>query len=149
MEIDQKMKVIRTRRFNESNQWSLGQLIDALRDLAMSDTPCSVYFAFGSLFPTKCKSWRGAYDELAIGYSSYEQDDEPPFLDEFLAHLYNCVGETFTGYKGGEYIMTRDTPLWVANYGYSGNTGVIGIRVDRTPSGNPYAVTIRTDYIEF
>jgi hypothetical protein len=45
-----------------------------------------------------------------------------------LGWLRAANGATFHGYKGGEYEMDDDTPLWVANHGNSGGTAVVGIR---------------------
>ena len=28
------------------------------------------------------------------------------------------MGATFEGYKGGDFLMGKNTPLWVANYSY-------------------------------
>lgn len=33
--------------------------------------------------------------------------------------LEKINGQTVTGYKGGDYCMDRNAPLWVANYGAS------------------------------
>lgn len=46
---------------------------------------------------------------------------------EFLKMLKETVGKEFTGYKGGEFTMDENTPIWVANYGNSGNTAVIDV----------------------
>lgn len=51
------------------------------------------------------------------------------------------IGKTFTGYKGGDFEMSRRTPVWVANYGNAGNTGIVGIHDDG------YSVIILTAYI--
>jgi hypothetical protein len=51
-------------------------------------------------------------------------------VGDFLATLNDAVGKRFTGYKGGEYIMDADTPLWVANNGETGGTAVVDVRDD-------------------
>lgn len=71
-------------------------------------------------------SYRGYYSDLAIGY-----DNQVEFkVSELLLVLQNCVGKTFEGYKGGQYVMDWRTPVWVANYGHSTDTGVTGIIKD-------------------
>ena len=32
-----------------------------------------------------------------------------------------CMGEVFTGYKGGEFQMGRNTPIWLAYEGQCGD----------------------------
>jgi len=117
--------------FANSNQLSLGELISKLEAIPPTwksyeeeDEPKRVYFDFGYLHPTHLMSWRGSYEELAIGFS---EDDEAPTLEKFLGDLKSALGKEFTGYKGGEFKMDRLTPVWVANYGNSGETGVSGV----------------------
>jgi hypothetical protein len=60
-------------------------------------------------------SYRGYYSDLAF---------EPSESGETVASLLNrcqaAMGEVFQGYKGGDYVMGRNTPLWIANYGSCG-----------------------------
>ena len=128
-------------------QWTLGQLINELSKIDATDD-CWVSFAFGDLVPTKCSSWRGSYDEIAIGFDRLEYNNRP-MLKKFLQHLRNCVGETFIGYKGGEFKMDESTPIWVANYGRSDETGVVGLATDIGAEGKCYRIYIRTDCIKF
>ena len=58
-------------------------------------------------------SYRGYYVDLAFAST------ETP-LDDLLARAERCVGETFEGYKGGDFRMSESTPLWVASYGDCG-----------------------------
>lgn len=141
------VKAMRTEVFQQTPQWTLGQLIDALRNVDASDD-CDVSFAFGYFVPTTCASWRGSYDEIAIGYALNDSGGRPT-LKDFLSHLRSCVGKEFTGWKGGTFTMDVDTPVWVAEPGDSGNTGVIGIRREVGANGKAYRVHIRTDYCEF
>lgn len=48
-------------------------------------------------------------------------------MTAFLQMLKGAVGKTFMGYKGGDFVMSRQTPVWVANYGDAGHTAVIGV----------------------
>lgn len=104
---------------------SLGAVIDALR---AADPDSEVQFDFCYLSPTGVASYRGYYDHLALGW---EQSEEPPYwpkASDLLARLEAAIGHTFEGWKGGHYRMSRDTPLWVANRGETGGTGIVGIR---------------------
>lgn len=62
---------------------------------------------------------------------------------QFLEMLKEAVGKTYEGYKGGDFEMTEDTPMWVANYRYADNTGVMGV-IDKG-----YAIVLVTGYCEY
>lgn len=111
-----------------------------------------VMFDFEYAYPTGFSSWRGVYSELALNFSFWGYgpegyvkvegfDSKPPTISEFLNMLKSTVGKTFMGWKGGEFVMGRGTPVWVANCGNSGNTAVVGIKDEG------YRVIILTQYI--
>lgn len=114
----------RRTRFAASRQLSLGQLIAGLREAGPPHAP--VRYDDGS-FPTTVASYRGSYDELALGF---RWTGEPRRLAEVLAECERAVGETFEGYKGGDYRMGTDTPVWVANWGTTGDAAPIGVHND-------------------
>jgi len=147
VDIRRAVNAMRKATFEKTPQWTLGQLIEELEKIE-ADEDCYVSFAFGSFVPTTCHSWRGSYNEISIGYAEMEWDKRPK-LNEFLQHLRDCIGKEFTGWKGGEYIMDFDTPVWVAEEGRSGNSGVVGIRPSIGANGKAYVVHVRTDYCEF
>ena len=61
-------------------------------------------------------SYRGYYSDLA-----FEAAGNPMLVTDLIDMLTNeCLGKTFTGYKGGEFTMESDTPLWIAEYGCCG-----------------------------
>lgn len=140
----------RAERFKASNQMTLGEMIIKLEAIieAMKikekDRPeyqdPEVQFDFEYLRPTGLSSWRGSYAELAIEFDSQGKWIK---ASEFLAMLKEAVGKEYTGWKGGEFVMGRSTPMWVANPGNSGNTGVYNI------SCNGYSVIIETGHCEF
>lgn len=73
---------------------------------------------------------KGSYnsDEVEKDYPEYgmtiyksvpiELPDFPNVAD-VIDMLETIKGKTFTGYKGGDYLMGKSTPLWVADYGMS------------------------------
>lgn len=75
--------------------------------------------------PDDIDSYRGYYDELALGYSS----EGFMSLSNFVEMLENADGGTFSGYKGGEFTMYGDTPVWVSNYGNSEGIMVTDIQL--------------------
>lgn len=133
--------------FENSQQISIGRLIKLIED-AGTKSPTTgkdkgVRFDFCYCFPTSIDSYRGYYDELAIGFkiAGYEGNSEvATSADEFLKLLKGAIGNTFTGWKGGDFMMTEDTPIWVDNPGNASSTAVMGIEDDG------YQIVIRTFY---
>jgi hypothetical protein len=41
--------------------------------------------------------------------------------------LKGALGTTYGGYKGGDFTMYDDSPLWVANYGECSGTTILGL----------------------
>jgi len=141
--IQNAVKASRANTLANSDQLTLGELILKLEPIVKNQKEgeeATVRYDFEYLFPTSIDSWRGSYDELAL---NFETQGEEMKVSEFLKMLKDCIGETFTGYKGGEYLMHKGTPIWVANYSHSGNTAVIDV-VD-----NRYVVLLITGYREF
>lgn len=113
----------------------LGNIIEAL-ETAKPDS--IVQFDFGGFAPDGVMSYRGYYSDLALGF---EKKYDVKVVD-VLGWLRGAVGEVFTGYKGGDYLMDRETPVWVANYGDS--HGVAVVRVD----DQGWRVVLRTAMID-
>ncbi len=127
--LDNAVRAARKDSFDRSDQLTLGEIISKCEAILAKGYKCSddsepeVVFDFEYMGPTGIDSWRGIYAELSLWF---EADARMP-LSKFITLLKNAVGETYTGYKGGEYTMSRHTPVWVANYGNSGNTAVIEV----------------------
>lgn len=136
-------------------QWSLGMLIDAIEKRrrphkSMNDSPLEsdeVHFDFGAMVPAGLHSWRGIYAELAIGFrdaNQYRADGTCcpiPAVKDFLEELRGAVGKRFEGYKGGGFVMSRETPLWVSKYGEAHETAVVGLCDDE------YCCRIKTAWV--
>jgi len=104
-------------RERTNTQMTLGKIIKVLETLP-EDTEIH---GFGEL-----DSYRGYYSDLAVAPTS---EKRPVF--EVLAGCRAAMGEVFTGYKGGEYVMGSPTPIWYAHYGDTGRK-IIGIGDDGT-----------------
>ncbi len=61
-------------------------------------------------------SYRGYYSDLA-----FESLGGRRKCSELLRECKGIVGEVFQGYKGGDFPMSEDTPLWLAMYGMTGD----------------------------
>lgn len=141
--IQNAVKASRANTLANSDQLTLGELILKLEPIVKNQKDgeeATVRYDFEYLFPTSIDSWRGSYNELAL---NFETQGEEMKVSEFLKMLKECIGKTFTGYKGGDFMMHKGTPIWVANYSHSGNTAVIDV-VD-----NGYVVLLITGYREF
>jgi len=102
---------------------TLGKLILLLSEMPQDD---HVAFDFGYATPTTVDSYRGYYDELALGFDgSYGASLT---VGALLKDLNAAVGKTFTGWKGGDYQMHEDTPVHVANPGNTSDTEIIHVR---------------------
>lgn len=60
-------------------------------------------------------SYRGYYEELAL-----ERSNQNGTVGELIQLLESCIGKTYTGYKGGEYIMKPESIVNVSDYGTTG-----------------------------
>ena len=58
-------------------------------------------------------SYRGYYSDLALDFGEST-------VEEVLTTMKNVIGNKLTGYKGGEFLMDKDTPLWRASFGDTG-----------------------------
>lgn len=98
-------------REREQYHVTLGELIDKL---AAADKDKTVRNQNGAYISAACDSYRGYYSDLAFDWG------DKCTVAEILASANEALGKTFTGYKGGEYTMSENTPLWVADYGCCG-----------------------------
>jgi hypothetical protein len=88
-----------------SSQYTLGDLIDRLYQL-----PPDMLILLG-----EAESYRGYYRDLA-----FVPLDQPRTVREARNEAENADGGTFEGYKGGDFTMDLDTPVWYSHYGDCG-----------------------------
>lgn len=98
---------------------TFGQATAALATLSPT---LPVRFDYQSTAPKSAMSYRGYYSDLAFD----EVVAGTITVGDFLKECMKALGETFTGYKGGEFLMDEQTPLWVAEYGNCGRA-IIGV----------------------
>lgn len=104
-------------------QCTLGSLITVLK---RRDPKQAVKFDFCGCEPGLVDSYRGYYEQLAFEFKS-TQWPKCVTVADVLADLEAALGKTFTGYKGGDFVMHKDTPLWVDNCGECNSTAVVGL----------------------
>jgi hypothetical protein len=102
---------------------TLGAMIRALEHC---NQDAFVRFDFCGMVPGKLGSYRGDYSELALGFNGADATDVR--VSDLVAHLKKAVGKEFTGWKGGDFLMSLDSPVWVDNPGKYTRTGIVGIR---------------------
>ena len=122
-QVRQQVSAMRRAEFEASPQLSLGELIEQLEGLRKLDE-AGIRFDFGYVYPTGFHSYRGFYEELAIGWRLESKNRK---AKDFLDEARTAVGAEFHGYKGGDYVMSRDTPVWVANTSDAPSTIVVGV----------------------
>jgi hypothetical protein len=97
------------------SQMTLGKLIERLESLPPETM----------LDLAEPHSYRGYYSDLA-----FEKGDEITAAAA-LTMCRAAMGEVFQGYKGGDFQMGRNTPVWRASYGCCGQK-IMGVRDDGT-----------------
>jgi hypothetical protein len=102
-------------RDRAASQMTLGKLIERLETL-----PPETMLDLASPH-----SYRGYYSDLA-----FEIGDKIAAADA-LKMCRAAMGEVFQGYKGGDYQMGRNTPVWRASYGCCGQK-IMAVRDDGT-----------------
>lgn len=98
---------------------TLGKLILFLRKVH-EDTPV-VCLDGGSV--GSAHSDRGYYSDLA-----FSPTKEIHTAVEVLVEAEKVLDQTLTGYKGGDFVMDENVPLWVAHYGECG-PGIVDIQM--------------------
>lgn len=99
---------------------TLGGLIEALE---AAPARAVVTFSDGR-HPREMDSYRGYYSDLAISCGS-----EPMTARGLLSIARAALNAEFTGYKGGEFMMKEETPLWRSEYGHNSGEAIIGADV--------------------
>jgi len=88
------------------SQMTLGKMIYALSEMP----PDTELEGFGDPH-----SYRGYYSDLA-----FKKTEDKITAGKALEMARGCMGEIFEGYKGGDFQMGRNTPVWCADYGCCG-----------------------------
>lgn len=107
----------RMQRDRAQSQMTLGQLIERLESFC-ADSKVERIAA--------PHSYRGYYCDLA-----FERGDGLMLASDAVKLARSALGEVFEGYKGGEYQMGKLTPVWLAEYGCSGQK-IVAVRDDGT-----------------
>lgn len=99
------------------SQMTLGRLIDLLTHHLVTDSQGTEVTGFG-----KEMSYRGYYSDLA-----FEPSGEVMTAVDLLGVCQDAMGKCYQGYKGGDFYMIANTPLWISPYGYSTGDRLMGL----------------------
>ena len=116
-----QISVQRKAKCSAQGQFTLGELVAKLEQFNRED---KLQFSDGTN-PDSMDSYRGYYEDLAID-RSFDIITVGTFLDRAI----DAVGNTFIGYKGGDFLMNKMTLVWVAEYGDTSNDGIVNIVQD-------------------
>lgn len=100
---------------------TLGKMIEVL-SAAVANNPETPVMLESGLSLSDPHSYRGYYSDL-----SFAPVSNTVTVSEMLAECKAALGETFEGYKGGDFYMGDDTPLWAAPDGCCGEA-IVGFR---------------------
>jgi len=95
-----------SQRERAATQLTLGALIAALETMPAETQVANL---------REMDSYRGYYSDL---YFEHHEGARPAL--ELLAECKGAMGQVFTGYKGGDFVMGALTPLWIATHGTCG-----------------------------
>lgn len=105
------------------DHFTVGMLIDALEK---RDSEEHVIYDFCNFVPDDVRPYRGWNGDLALSWNNNTGDASVEFLLLILRDAIH-LDKTHTAYKGGEFKATRETGLWVANWGNSTSTVICGV----------------------
>lgn len=117
------MNAERARVAAQSSRLTLGGLIKTLQGYYEG---APVKLSDGRGVPGAFMSYRGYYSDLALDV--YPQGYVR--CDGFLKQCTDALLTEFTGYKGGKFVMNKDTLLWSSEYGVASGVGIVGVRED-------------------
>lgn len=116
----------------------LGELITALD---REDHRKPVFFDALRVTPTKFDSYRGYYEDLALGFDgSFTAPDMT--VGTLIEMCKRALQSTFEGWKGGNYAAGLNTRLWACNRGLSNGFEIVGVE------SNVYEVILKTERTE-
>ena len=124
------------------HQLSLGELIDLLSDVQPYK---HVIFDFGDALSGDTQLldyYRRHPTELAIRHRRPEENYRMTSAEVIIGHLSESVGSTFIDHLGQERTMSRETPLWAANWKQTTDNAIVGLEE------LPNTVIVRTWRIE-
>lgn len=132
IQIENKIRQDRYDRTQEyalqrAGQMTLGTVRDAL--LSVHDNSKKLFL----LYPDGTResivwieSYRGIYEEVCFAHTHCPMTIT---VKDMLDKIFEVIaGSPLSGYKGGDYYMTSDTPCWGSRTGVSSHLMVVGVK---------------------
>ena len=99
----------------------------ALEDDTKETSEYGDYYNYDKETKTVFISYRGYYDGLAIVYSL---KDRAMKVEDLLKMAKFINGKYLEGYKGGDYLMDEETPIYIDDYGDYRGIKLIGTKIE-------------------
>ena len=131
------------RETRSSYHLTLGELIiflDSVEERGRGGQPV----IFGDdyyTYPCDVESYRGYSCDLALTDDGHI--DGGATVTTLLNALNAALDREFTGYKGGEFTMDHNTPLWRARYGQAPDHAIVGVEQESTHIGGAVVLKIK------
>lgn len=101
-------------------QLTLGGMVERLEGFA---DELIVHYDFDeNYYPSSPASYRGYYSDL-----SFPPSESVMTASNLLSLAKGAIGSEFYGYKGGDFLMHVDTPLWASPYGSANGIAIMDI----------------------
>lgn len=109
------------RRTRAKYQLTLGQLIKSLE----SSSQYATVECTNGISPGTPYSYRGYYSDIAFELNDPTEVDLK--VKDFLAICRKVLGTTLEGYKGGDFVMDANTPLWLSAWGDASDVAIMDV----------------------
>ena len=127
------------RQSRSSYHITLGELIEKLDELSNEGFENCPVLVDDADYLGRLDSYRGYYSDLA-----FELGEERKNVGMLLKECRFALNATYMGYKGGEFVMGEDTPLWIADYGVATGRAIIIM----TWSPSTYELSLSTKMVD-
>ncbi len=121
-------------------QNTLGNFIEQLEKVV--DKSKHITFEFPGVYPSTFASYRGCYQDIALGYETGYSVGNHVDVEIILKRAIECIDKSFEGWKGGTFLMDKSSTLWVSNQGECFGMCISGIEEKE------YEVIIKTLVID-
>jgi len=108
---------------------TLGTLV---AELEKAHPAALVMYDRWGLIPGELRSYRGYYEDLALGV---RQTHPEVTAGDLLAKCRAALASTIEGYKGGSYRVDAETGVWAAEWGQCSGVAITGVELWGDGSG--------------
>lgn len=106
---------------------TIGDLFERLKYLPR-DTPCYIEDEDGKHGVRYPHSYRGYYEQVAL---DIDESTTAIKASELYRMLEPLPGNYLTGWKGGEFLISDETPVWISRPGEVSDRRLVGLMLNR------------------